>query len=491
MQFAPTAEEEAKKINAQTGAGYVTDPAFWAKQGIHTGEELALSILNQTYSDMHKSVHNVRPRFAAFTSVAQASAAIDKLDKYVEVMSAQEKLEREQQAEYERERQELEELMPGEFDYDELPMQTGMRRRMENKMQKIPRLTEAFGLKPKVKKLSATELRALIISEVRSLNEEKLDTEDEAMSDKEAADAIEDNIEGQGVVSVVDFLNSPAGKDAKVRVLLRKGVEDGDAGDEKISVGRATPKVGSMIPTQNEIDLMKSISFPLASTAALDNAMGSSVEIGDIIASGEHIIDGHHRWSSVASVNPAAGLKVIDLGLPGNALEKLAVAQVAIAAQPQVGTSAVPQATTGGANNNILGKGAAEISDMIKSAAGLSSEAGTILGDEIIEHIKTNYADKFGLTGDESKEDAIDKIADKVGENLASMKAGEGPPRAYMPQFDGGETGPSLDAQAVLGTLQKGGANYKTPVVSDSVTESASRDNVIMERWQRLAGITR
>ena len=31
MQFAPTAQEEAEKINAQTGAGYVTDQAFWEK----------------------------------------------------------------------------------------------------------------------------------------------------------------------------------------------------------------------------------------------------------------------------------------------------------------------------------------------------------------------------------------------------------------------------------------------------------------------------
>ena len=136
MQFAPTAEEEAKKINAQTGASYVTDPRFWAKQGIFTGEELALSILNQTYSDIYKSIHNVRPRTDAFTSVAQASAAIDKLDKYVEMMAAQERLEIEQQEEYERERKELEDLMPGDFDYEELPMQSGMRRRMENKTLK-------------------------------------------------------------------------------------------------------------------------------------------------------------------------------------------------------------------------------------------------------------------------------------------------------------------------------------------------------------------
>ena len=57
MQFAPTAQEEAEKINAQTGAGYVTDQAFWEKQGVITGEDLAVSVLNQTYSDFYKGVH--------------------------------------------------------------------------------------------------------------------------------------------------------------------------------------------------------------------------------------------------------------------------------------------------------------------------------------------------------------------------------------------------------------------------------------------------
>ena len=147
MQFAPTAEEEAKKINAQTGAGYVTDPNFWARQGIFTGEDLALSILNQTYSDLYKSVHNIRPRDMAFTSVADVTAEIKKLDGYVKDMVEQERLEAEQQAEYERERLELEELMPREFDYEELPTRSGMKRRMENKENKMPALTEIFGLR--------------------------------------------------------------------------------------------------------------------------------------------------------------------------------------------------------------------------------------------------------------------------------------------------------------------------------------------------------
>ena len=135
MKFAPTASEEAEKINAQTGAGYVTNQDFWEKQGIVTGEDLAISVVNQTYSDLFKSVHNVRPRERAFTSVAEAQAAIDKLDQYVRAMAEQEKLEAQQLAQYERERIELEELMPGDFDYEEYPLQTGMGRRMENRIR--------------------------------------------------------------------------------------------------------------------------------------------------------------------------------------------------------------------------------------------------------------------------------------------------------------------------------------------------------------------
>ena len=92
-QFAPTAQEEAEKINAQTGAGYVTDQAFWEKQGVITGEDLAVSVLNQTNSDFYKGVHGFRPRHSAFTSVEEAQVAIDELDDYYMGMARQEEID--------------------------------------------------------------------------------------------------------------------------------------------------------------------------------------------------------------------------------------------------------------------------------------------------------------------------------------------------------------------------------------------------------------
>ena len=135
MQFAPTAQEEAEKINAQTGAGYVTNQEFWERQGISTGEELAISIVNQTYSDLYKDLHGFRPRHKSFETVEEAQKAINSLDDMYDTMIEMEKMDAEVRAAYEAERAELEELMPGQFDFEQYPMRSGMRRRMENKIR--------------------------------------------------------------------------------------------------------------------------------------------------------------------------------------------------------------------------------------------------------------------------------------------------------------------------------------------------------------------
>ena len=141
-KFASTAQEEAEKINAQTGAGFVTDPEFWAKQGIFTGEELAISVLNQTYSDLHKELRGVRPKHPSFKTVEEAEQAIDALDdEYVASMEMQQ-LDMKAQAAYEAEREELASLMPGEFDdFERQASRSGMGRRMENVEKEKLRLT--------------------------------------------------------------------------------------------------------------------------------------------------------------------------------------------------------------------------------------------------------------------------------------------------------------------------------------------------------------
>ena len=134
-KFAETAEEEAKKINAQTNAGYITDQAFWEKQGIFTGEELAISILGQTYSDLHKELRGFRPRGANLNTVKELEVAIDQLDLEYEQMYSQQEIDDQAAANYEQERQEISDLMPVEGDFESVPKHSGMGRRTEGTLR--------------------------------------------------------------------------------------------------------------------------------------------------------------------------------------------------------------------------------------------------------------------------------------------------------------------------------------------------------------------
>jgi hypothetical protein len=142
--FAATAEEEAEKVNAQTGISLVTDQAFWEEMGVSTGEELAKSLLSSTYSDYYKDLHGIRPRWMAdkikSMSVEEIQTLIDDSDKEAETMVADEKWEEENLPGWEDEMiaavKAHPEDVPEEYlEYETLPQQTGMGRRTEGIMR--------------------------------------------------------------------------------------------------------------------------------------------------------------------------------------------------------------------------------------------------------------------------------------------------------------------------------------------------------------------
>ena len=288
-----------------------------------------------------------------------------------------------------------------------------------------------------------------------------------------AAEKTGGDLSDYGVVKIVDFLNSPEGKDPKVRAALRGGQKDAKSKDEVIKVSdNATPNVSTLKPTQNEISLSKSIGWPLSSYDTLKN-----IETGDpsgrgmkIVSSGDLVIDGHHRWSSMWSVNPQADINAVDIDLAAHGDspdEKLALAQLAIAATIDPTSGDIPKATTGGAKDNILGSDAGTIKDMITSLVGKKMDSGKpLLGDKYIETVKNSEEGKtyFGLESNMSNEQARGVIINKVSENLSNLPKPQGPERDYMPQFDGGDT---HDKQVSLGNvvarMKAGDVNFKGP----------------------------
>ena len=147
-EFAATAAEEAAKVNRDLGdapgriGSLPEDQAYWDKYDIITGEDLAIDLVAGTYSDMYKAVHGIRPRHG-FSSYKEVCAALTDLERYAEDKAAEDEFYAEQEAEYNKARDELAALMPTacELQYDKMPSHSGMGRRHEGMEKRMLRTT--------------------------------------------------------------------------------------------------------------------------------------------------------------------------------------------------------------------------------------------------------------------------------------------------------------------------------------------------------------
>lgn len=286
-----------------------------------------------------------------------------------------------------------------------------------------------------------------------------------------AAEKAKDIIDTKKVSDVVKKLDSA---DKATVDIFKKGLEDNDPSDDKVATEENVPRAcSSLYPTQNEISLMKSVGYPLSSFKSLQNvASGDPTGKGQgIIVSGQFIIDGHHRWSSIAAIaGPTGKVLVKDVAFPGaTADEKLVKAQIAIAAK--VGTP-LPKAPGSGEPDNILGSDAASITNMINSNLGRATETGApMLNPEYLTQVLASSEGKtyFGLKGTETPEQAKQMIISKVAENLSKLNKpqGEAPARVDMPQFDPKVGGPKFDD--VKSDLAAGSINLQNPLIESRV----------------------
>lgn len=372
--------------------------------------------------------------------------------------------------------------------------------------------------------LNENKLRRIIANEVKSIVSYKSKARRHLLEAEEAAGGSVALDISAGPSAAVEYLNGP-GADKRVRALLSAGKADGDESDEAAQVSESSAKIGELIPTQVEIELTKSIAFPLAKFDSMKSMIsGGTQRVGPpgndmIVKSGNLIVDGHHRWSSLFSVaGPTAVIAAIDISLPEkDAASVLAIVQTAIAATL---SGPVPKAKAGGMN--ILGKSKDEIASMIrKTYESGGGEVGAILTDEYVSKCLADaeVSAHFGLnstaSGGTAKKEieggqkvesknrlgsllekssslgknmggrivtARNTIINRVAENLSMMnQPAEGaPPRVDMPQLDAAGGG----VQGVMAKLQSGDVNYKPPF------ESANKaGQVVVERWQRLAGL--
>lgn len=349
-------------------------------------------------------------------------------------------------------------------------------------------------------KFDRQSIRRLVLEEVSAMNRPRRKTLTSLLfEDAAAADAIKKAAKA-GPAAVVALANSYGDKEELKNTL--QGSFDKEETDDTVDITSAVPKkVSDFIPTQKDIDLMKSVAFPLGGFESLESMISSNTTTapGAISVSGNEVLDGHHRWSGVWGIcGPDGTINVQDMGFTGDTSDKLAQAQLAIAAYKPAD---LPQPSAAEPIPfNIMKKSKEQIKGMILDNVGEQTDSnapGPLLNDDVIARssqspIVANWA---GFKVGADKEEVIDKIADKVASNLSTLPFNDNAPeRINMPQFDDKSMGDKKTVKAAIYKgLETGAFNVKKPFEPDDVkSQKESRlreDNVVMERWQRLAGL--
>ncbi|WP_163807163.1 hypothetical protein [Mycolicibacterium anyangense] len=131
--------------------------------------------------------------------------------------------------------------------------------------------------------------------------------------------------------------SSPACLNPALYTLLTSGGAQRGIPNSSLKLTSITANVATLIPTQNEIDLQKSLKFPLQDPASLQTYFTGGVVqpyANPIVTAdnGTYIIDGHHRWSSIVLINPYTQVTALDMGYVPTPQDGLKEAQIGVAA---------------------------------------------------------------------------------------------------------------------------------------------------------------
>jgi len=157
-----------------------------------------------------------------------------------------------------------------------------------------------------------------------------LNEQDEPMSMK--------NLLGAKYTQFVQWLGNNI-QDPKTQALIGAGLEDGDPSDDKFGFENVAIPVAKLKPTQNEIDINKSLAYPLVKDPAqfiekvASNGPFTVVE-RIVTFNGQYVIDGHHRWSTVYACNKNASIEAVNITIADvDPLDALKAVQMAIGLQ--------------------------------------------------------------------------------------------------------------------------------------------------------------
>ena len=272
-----------------------------------------------------------------------------------------------------------------------------------------------------------------------------------------------------------------AGEEAEL--LATGGHDDGDADDDKVGAKAGDIPVSKLKPSQSSMDIEKAVAFAIAAIIKVKPfPTGPGGDLGAIITNDGHIMDGHHRWIASGMIDPEASVGGYIVDYPAkemNAALNMITVKLGITSG-KAGSGGFDQFNESGIKT-VLEKFAKE---------GVWSTGGDA------EKVVAACEEWTGEKGDE----AIAKAAEKMGANVSQLTLsvpGGFPERPDMPVISKGKG----HLEQAIKLLQSGQVDLNEPYakedpdqLDDDSTEKKeesyrSNDDVIIENWQRLAGL--
>ncbi len=294
---------------------------------------------------------------------------------------------------------------------------------------------------------------------------------------------------------------------------ITSGQKDGvEVEDDKINAGGASIAVSELSPSQSSMNIGKACNFAIAAILEVKPfPSGPGGDLGAIISSDNHIMDGHHRWIASGMVDPTSSVGGYQVEFPAKqliaVLNKITVGLGVKSGKE--GTGGFGQFTASGVKNQLQA--------FLDNPSDCWAAGGD--RDKIVEALKT-------FSGEAEETAALNATAKKMGENLGTLTLkGRGgfPARPDMPVISKAagdlakaikllQTGavdvnpPYADGESMEQDNKESGAADKADSAAKAGFKRAkgkkekqmslpfgeskvSQEDLILERWHQLAGL--
>ncbi len=260
--------------------------------------------------------------------------------------------------------------------------------------------------------------------------------------------------------------------------------------DDTVKVKKGQPySCKDLKPSQTSMNVDKAMQFALSMiNGTMPGSGGPGGDLGAFVSSDNFIMDGHHRWIATFMVDPSAQIKGIAVNLPGTKL----VAVLNTVTKGMHGVEKGKPGTGGFDQFKDVKAMKAALEKQVSVSAGKMQ--GPIKGTQETEAIKS-LLKKW--CGEEDDDNVVDAAVEKMMNNLSSMPSeimSGAPDRSDMPVIDD-EQSPGA-TEKTISALTGGDIDLNPPYFKgeegEKKPENAGRvrqGTVVVERWQRLAGI--